>query len=239
MENQICNCENCHHQLCASRVPIFSTMDAGELNRIVSLIIRRQYIKGELIILEGSDLQGLIIINRGQVKVFRGTLEGREQILYIFSEGDFFGERNLFRDEKARYSVETLENTNICMIKKNDFQKLLREYPDIGIKIMEELVIRLGHLENAIESMGSKNVEARVGSVLLEFAGRYGKEHQKGIIVELPLSREGIANYIGLARETVSRKMSVLQDEGIIEMVGNKKIIIIDKEALEKSIEQI
>ncbi|TYQ18114.1 UNVERIFIED_CONTAM: CRP/FNR family transcriptional regulator [Acetivibrio alkalicellulosi] len=224
MIKQICNCENCQHQLCARRVPIFSTMDSGEQNRIVSLIIRRLYTKGELIILEGSNLEGLIIINRGQVKVFRDTLEGREQILYIFSEGDFFGEKNLFRNEQATYSVEALEDTNICMIKKSDFQKFLREYPDIGIKIMEELCSRLERLENTIESMGVKNVESRVGSVLFEFAERYGKEHQRGIMIELPLSREGIANYIGLARETVSRKMNLLQDEGIIEMIGNKSV---------------
>jgi len=60
----------------------------------------------------------------------------------------------------------------------------------------------------------------------------YGKESQNGIIVELPLSREGIANYIGVARETVSRKMNMLQEEGIIEMVGNKKVIIRNIDAL-------
>lgn len=237
MSKHTCSCEDCQHQLCAKRVPIFSTLDAGELSRITNLIIRRQYEKGELIILEGSSLEGLIIINRGQVKVFRDTLEGREQILYIFSQGDFFGEKNLLRNEEAAYNVEALERTNICMIKKSDFQKLLREHPDIGIKIMEELCNRLDRLENTIESMGAKNVEARVSSVLLEFSERYGKEHKKGILIELPLSREGIANYIGLSRETVSRKMSLLQDEGVIEMIGNKKVIIIDKEALEKSIE--
>ena len=126
---------------------------------------------------------------------------------------------------------------NICMIKKSDFQQLLREYPDISLKIIEDLCNRLDRFENTIESMGTKNVEARVNAVLLEFAGKYGKEHKKGLIIELPLSREGIANYIGLTRETVSRKMSLLQDEGIIEMVGNKKVIILDKLALEKSIE--
>jgi len=80
--------------------------------------------------------------------------------------------------------------------------------------------------------MGTKNAEERVSAVLLEFARKYGKESQNGIIVELPLSREGIANYIGVARETVSRKMNMLQEEGIIEMVGNKKVIIRNIDAL-------
>ena len=237
MSKHACSCERCQHQLCTRKVPIFSALNAEELSRVAGLIVRRQYAKGELIIFEDSSLESLIIINKGRVKAFRDTNEGKEQILYIFSEGDFFGEKNLLINQKAAYGVEALEETKICMIRKSNFQQLLREYPDISLKIMEELCNRLDRLENAVESMGAKKVEARVNAVLLEFARKYGKDHPEGLVIELPLSREGIANYIGLTRETVSRKMSLLQDEGIIEMVGNKRVVILDKKALEESIE--
>jgi len=232
MNKHSCDCENCQHQVCAKRVPIFSTLNNEEISRVVSLINRKQYLRGEMIIMEGSRLDSLIIINSGKVKAFKDTLEGKEQILYIFSQGDFFGEKNLLVNHNATYNVEALEETNVCTIKKADFQQLLREYPEIGFKIMEALCSRLERLENAIESMGTKDVEARVSAVLLEFARKYGKDNQNEIVVELPLSREGIANYIGVSRETVSRKMNLLQDEGIIEMVGNKKIIIRNIDAL-------
>jgi len=229
-----CNCSNCEHRLCAKKVPIFSTLNEEEMNKVVNLIIRRKYSKGEIIFLEESKLDSLIIINKGQVKAFRDTQEGKEQILYIFSGGDFLGEKNLLTNKKATYNTEALENTNVCMIRKEDFRQLLREYPEIGFKIMEELCNRLEHFENAIESMGTKDVDARVNSVLLEFASKFGKKTSKGILIELPLSREGIANYIGLTRETVSRKMSKLQDDGMIEMIGNKKVIIKSPEGLSK-----
>ncbi len=237
MSKHISDCVHCRNEPCAHRVQIFSTLDEVELSRIVQLIIRRKYGKGELIILEGSNLESLIIINRGQVKAFRDTLEGKEQILYIFSAGDFFGEKNLLRNKRATYHVEALEETHLCMIHQNDFKQLLREFPDIGFKIMEELCDRLDRLESAIESMGVRSVEARVSMVLLEFSKKYGKKSTDGILIELPLSREGIANYIGLTRETVSRRMSLLQDEGIIRMIGNKRIMILNKKALEQSIE--
>ena len=237
MEKALCHCERCSHQLCAHRVPIFSTLSEDELGRVVNLIVRREYAKGELIVMEGAYLENLVIINLGQVKAFKNSQEGKEHILYIFSEGDFFGEKNLFMEQASAYNVAALETTNICMISKKDFQILLHEYPDIGIKIIVELTVRIDKLENTIQSMGVRSVDVRVNSVLLEFAKKYGKAHSKGLEIDLPLSREGIANYIGLTRETVSRKMNLLQEEGIIEMIGNKKVILIDIQALESSIQ--
>ncbi len=237
MKNGACACGQCQHQLCAKRVPIFSSLDEEELNRVVGLIIRRQFAKGETVFLEGSELDSLNIVNHGMVKAYRYTQEGKEQILYIFSEGDFFGEKNLLSRQEATYNVEALEPTHICMIRSSDFQALLREYPDISLKIIRELSRRLDRLENAVQNMGTKNAEARIGAVLLEFAEKYGTSQAAGIQFELPFSREGIANYIGVARETVSRRLNHLQEEGVIDMIGNKKIIIKDHEALREELE--
>lgn len=237
MNNHLCNCEKCHHQMCTKRVPIFATLEAEELRRVANLILRKEYAKGQLIIMEGERFDNLVIINQGQVKAFRNTTEGKEQILYIFSEGDFFGEKNILREKESAYHVEALEKTKICMINKKDFQTLLQELPEIGIKIVDELSNRIDRLENTIQSMGMKNVDVRINTVLLEFAKKYGRNSEVGLEIDLPLSREGIANYIGLTRETVSRKLTSLQEEGIIEMSGNKKIILLNKSALEELIE--
>lgn len=231
-----CACENCHDKMCSKRVPIFSSFDQEEIARVSSLIVRREYKKGELIIMEGAVIESLVIINSGRVKAYRNTSSGREHILYIFSEGDFFGEKNLLQNRAATYNAEALEDTGICTIHKKAFQELMREYPELSFKVMEELCNRLVRLENTIESMGTRNVELRVNSVLLEFARKYGRAESGGILIELPMSREGIANYIGLTRETVSRKMSLLQEEGIIEMMGNKKVIILDMNRLKENI---
>jgi len=220
------HCNTCHHELCATRVPIFSSLDQKQLSFILSLINRKKYDKGELLLRQGEPSRNLVIVNQGKVKAFTDTVEGKEQILYIFSPGDFFGEKSLLMDEVASYHIETLEQTNVCMIQKEDFQNLIKKDSNIALKVMEELCRRLDKLEKTIETMGTKSVETRINNVLIEFAQKYGKDHEKGIIIELPLSREGIANYLGLTRETVSRKLSLLQEEGIIEMVGNKKVII-------------
>jgi len=237
MDKSLYSCNACQHKLCAGRVSLFTSLDTDQLMQVMKLIVHKEYKKGELLLYEGEVRNDLVVINKGQVKAFRNTVDGKEQILYIFSEGDFFGEKNLLRDQASNYAVEALEETHVCIIHKGDFQNLVKQYPDIGLKVMEVLCQRLDRLENTVENMGTRTVSARISSVLLEFAEKFGKESPQGIIIDLPLSREGIANYIGLTRETVSRKMSSMQDEGLIEMIGNKKVLLLDKAALEKSVE--
>ena len=237
MKTNSCDCGTCRHKLCAQRVPIFSGLNEEELSHVADLIQRRQYLKGEIIQLEGSDADCLTIINQGKVKAFRYTQEGKEQILYLFSEGDFFGESNLFGGKEAAYHAEALEQTSICMIARNDFQELVRRYPEISLKIIGALCTRLERLETTIQNMGTRSVEGRISSVLLEFAERYGVTGSKGVLITLPFSREGMASYIGIARETISRKLTLLQDAGTIEMIGNKKILLLNEEALRRELE--
>jgi CRP/FNR family transcriptional regulator len=185
---------------------------------------------------EGDTVDRLIIINSGKAKGCRYTLEGKEQILHLYSEGDFFGEKYLLTDKEASFNIEALEKVHVCMILKDDFRQLVKSHTDIGFKIMEELSNKLERLENTIEQMSTRSVEVRVISALVEFANKFGEKVESGILVTLPLSREGIASYIGVTRETVSRSMNGLQDEGLIEMIGNKKVRIRDLEVIKKMI---
>jgi CRP/FNR family transcriptional regulator len=228
------SCRNCEHKLCARRVPIFSNLEEHELQQVVALIRRKRYQKGENLLFEWGELQGLVIINQGKAKAYSNTLEGKEQILHIFYPGDFFGEKNLFVDKKTAYSVKAIEPVAICMISKKDFQSLIRKYPGITSKILEALVIKIENLENMIENMGSKSVDARMSKVLLDFMERSLdiEKVENTEIFNLPLSREELANYIGVSRETVSRKLTGLQDLGIIRLIGNKKIQILDENKL-------
>ncbi|NTV90820.1 MAG: Crp/Fnr family transcriptional regulator [Clostridiales bacterium] len=236
MGKRDCGCNKCIENSCARKVPILSMLDEGEADFISDLVLHRNYSKGSMIYMEGDSLESLVIINEGSVKVFSYTHDGKEQILYIFSQGDFFGERNLMKSHKSPYYVEALEDTQVCMINKKDFEALLIRHPGIGLKIIDELNTRLERLEDTVKNMGTKTVESRISATLAEFAGKYGVEQKDGILVELPLSREGIANYIGLTRETVSRKLGLMQDDGIIEMIGNKKILIRKVDSLREKI---
>jgi len=166
----------------------------------------------------------------GSVKAYKYTQDGREQILYIFSEGDFFGEQYLLNKINASYTVEALENVKVCMLTKSQFRHLLAAYPDIAVKVIEELGGRMATLENTMQSLGIRSIDSRISSLLMDFSEKYGRTVPEGI-----LSREGIANYLGIARETVSRKLMQLESDGIIRSVSNKSLLLLDIEVLKEA----
>jgi CRP/FNR family transcriptional regulator len=228
-----CRCDDCNHHYCASKVPIFSSLKTEQLQVLTEYITQRSFQKNENIVIEGSPIENLIFINRGQAKAYKISMDGRENILYLFSEGDFFGEKNFLSQQKSTYNVTALSLTEVCMIHRKDFQQVVTKYPEIALEIIDALSQRIDRLEKSLDR-GNRQVESRIHEVLLEFSQKYGEPHAKGWMVKLPVNREGLANYIGVARETVSRKMTLLESEGAIRMIGNNKVLILDQNLLEE-----
>mgnify|MGYP000937826506 len=120
------------------------------------------------------------------------------------------------------------------MFTKENFTQLILNYPNIAMQIIEELGERVTNLLNTIQNMGAKSVDARVSSLLLDFSKKYGEKVPEGTLIRLPLSREGMANYLGLARETVSRKLGQFENEGYIQSVSNKSILIKEEDIIKE-----
>lgn len=228
------SCEECTGKYCARKAPIFSVLDNEQLSEMMSMIIRRRYKKGQILFFEGDLSDKFYIINKGKIKIFKYTKEGKEQILYILSEGDFIGYLNLLKKGKMEFNAEALEDVSVCILTKDDFDKLVKKAPEISLRILENLHDRLISLENLVQTLSTKDIEVRIAALLRSFAKDFGKEEKEGIVIELPLTREEMANYIGVTRETMSRKLTAMEEDGVIELVGNKKIVIKDIETLEE-----
>jgi len=226
-------CKKCKGRYCANKVSIFSILQEQQLKEITDKIARKKYKKGQIIFFEGDISDKLYVINKGKIKVFKYTKEGKEQILYILSEGDFVGDLSLLKKDEHKFNAEALEDVNMCELTKDDFDGIIKHNPEIALKILQVVYDRILKLENLIQSLSTKDIEARIAGLLLSFIKDFGQPNGDTIELELPLSREDMANYIGVTRETISRKLSSMQDEGIIELLGNKKIVIHKIEDLE------
>lgn len=227
-------CQRCSQGLCAEKVPIFAGLTKDELKKIILLTVNHQYRKGEALITEGADTDTLYIVNEGMVKLCKVNSEGKEQILRVLKDGDFFGELNIFGDIKtANFSAYAIRDTNICSVSRAKMTHIMKENPGISLKILGTLSRRLASTENLAQKLSSGNADSRTAFVLLELAEKYGVTGSEGVMIHLPLNREELASYAGLTRETLSRKLSGLEKEGIVKSLGNKSILLLDPEFLE------
>lgn len=227
-------CKQCTGKYCTKKISIFSILEDQQQKALTKSIIHRTFKKGSIIFAEGDISDKFYLITQGKVKLSKYTRDGYEQLLYILAEGDYLGDLSLLKKSKSACSAEAIEDTTVCILTKDDFDNTLKTTPALAIKIMELLHDRIINLEYLLQTLGMKEVESKLTGLLLGFIKDFGTPSKEGIVLDLPLSREDIGNHIGASRETVSRKLSVMQDEGILELDGHKKIIIKNLSKLEQ-----
>lgn len=226
-------CMKCNNNGCAKKVSIFSSLNDTDIDKIVRMTGHNSYKKGDYLCYEGDTTSKLFIVNDGKIKLSKINKEGKEQILRILSTGSFFGEYYLFSDnEPYNYSAIAISDVKICTLSKSDMDKLLEEHREISQKIFFEISKRLIQTENLVQNLSTNDTNSKVAYVLMQLADKYGVTESNQIRVEIPINREEMANYAGVTRETMSRKLSSFEKLHIIESKGNKIILIKDKEAL-------
>jgi cAMP-binding proteins - catabolite gene activator and regulatory subunit of cAMP-dependent protein kinases len=201
---------------------------------VLNLITKESFEKGDIIFSEGEVFDKLFIVNKGSIKVYKYNKEGKEQILYFLKEGEFLGDLNLLKKDIFKFNAAALEATNMCIIHKDDFDSLIKTNPEISIKVLEYAHDRISSLESLVQTLTTKDIEIRLASLLLTLANTFGVKVHNGVEITLPLTREDMANFIGVTRETISRKLSSFQSENIIELYENKVILIKDLNTLKE-----
>ena len=231
-------CENCNHRLCARKVPIFSFLSEEELTKIVDMTGHKSYKKGDMLCSEGDVSNTLFIINEGTVKISKLTKEGKEQIIHIYTSGEFFGELSLFSsNELYNFDVYAICDVKLCTLTKQDMDEILISNPQIALKLLQVLTNRLTQTENLAQNLATNDAEIRIAFMLLEFAEKYGIPTDLGLEIKLPINKEEMANYVGVTRETISRKLRAFEELGLISLIGNKILIIKQLDMLKSYVE--
>lgn len=205
-----------------------SSLDAQEVDKFSEFISTRTYEKGEIVFEEGQKANKLFIICKGQAKVFQSNPGGKEQILYLLTDGDFFGAFNLLKEDEFDSSCVTLEKTQISTLEKSAFDEIVLSNPKITLKIFEKAYERIRKAETLVARLSSGNPDAKVLGLLYDMAVDHGHVTSKGVVLELTMNREELGSYAGIARETMSRKLKMFQEAGLIQLIGAKKILIYD-----------
>ena len=215
-------------------VPIFTDLRDPDLNKIASKMVPRVYEKGQMILLEESMGETFFIITQGAVKVTRLSADGREVILAILGESDFFGEMSLLDGEGRSANIVANEDAKVLTLSRNDFLDCLESYPKIAIALLEELATRLRKSDQQIESLSLSDSEHRIGITLIRLAAELGTIKQGHVTVKNLPYQQDIANMAGTSRETVSRTLKLLEDKKLVSR-ENRNLTIYNYDAFRQA----
>ena len=202
-------------------VPIFTDLSDSDLNRIASKMVSRDYEKGQMILLEESTGETFFIMTSGTVKVTRLSDDGREVILALLGESDFFGEMSLLDGEGRSANIVANEDAEVMTLSRRDFLECLETYPKIAISLLEELAVRLRKSDQQIESLSLSDSEQRIGITLIRLAEERGTIKRGDVTVQNLPYQQDIANMAGTSRETVSRTLKLLEDKKLVKRNGS------------------
>lgn len=229
-----CGCDNCKKNgvTCVDKISLFDSLTLDQKNLILSKSIHKNYEKGEIIFSPGDPGDNLYIINSGEVKIYKLSSQGKQQTLHVLGAKDFLGEHALFDSKPIMNSAEAMKKTNICVLKGSDIRDLILQHPEMGLKILEQYAKKNVQILDIVESIGLYDVEQRIAKYLLDLSREFSVKSFR-----LPFSKGTLASIIGTSQETLSRKLSSMQEEGIIALTGQRNIEILDENRLSDILE--
>jgi CRP/FNR family transcriptional regulator len=217
------------------RVPVFSTLAALELERVAQVAVPRRFEGGEVVFREGDQSDTCYIVRTGLCRAIREHQDGRSITLAHFGPGDIFGELAMFDDERRSATVEAIDPTDATAILGADMRRLLRQHPDIAVKLISSLGRRLRETNERLARQSFQTVQSRVAAVLVQLVeaerGKGERGESAGADVPITSTQADLAQLAGSSRESASRFLAVLERAGIITQ-GRGKLVVHDPEAL-------
>jgi CRP-like cAMP-binding protein len=215
------------------RVPVFSSLAEHDLARVAEVAVPRRFASGEIVFREGDESDTCYIVKSGRARAIREHGDGRSITLAHFGPGDIFGELAMFDAERRSATVETVAETEAIAILGGDMRRLLRQHPDIAVKLLQALGRRLRETNERLTRQSFQTVQSRVAAVLAQLVGAAREEGATGPDVLIAQTQAELAQLAGSSRESASRFLAVLERAGIITQ-GRGKLVVHDPEALER-----
>ena len=207
--------------------PYFAVLNENDLEHIARQTIVRHYDKGEQVFAEGDPCQGLYIVQEGEVRVYKLSPEGREQVLRYFTNGHSFNEVAVFDGGGNPAHASASTASTLWIIPRDLIFEFVRTRPELAVAVIQNLGGQLRHLVGLVEDLSLRHISARLAKLLLEAASEGGTAHK--------LTQQEMAARLGTVREMVARALKQLESRGLI-AVTQGRVVILDRKTLEKMI---
>ncbi len=214
-------------------VPAFSTLGDADLAAVADVTVPRSFSSGETVFREGDQSDTCYVVRSGQARAIREHTDGRSITLATFGPGDIFGELAIFDEEHRSATVEALGDTEVIAILAGDMRRMLREHPDIAVKLLGALSRRLRETNERLTRQSFQTVQSRVAAVLAELVAAERSQGAGESDVLITATQTDLAQLAGSSRESASRFLAVLERAGIITQ-GRGKLTVHEPLALER-----
>lgn len=210
-------------------VSYFAQLPEPVLAALAAACVERRYDRGQIIFLEGDPCAGLHIVAAGEVKVFKLSPQGREQILHRFGPGDTFNDVAVLDGGPNPASAAALTDAKLWVITRGEMRRLVQAYPALAWALIESIARRTRHLVGMVEDLSLRSVKSRLARLLLAEAERAAKSGE--LDRSQMVTQAEMAARLGTVREMIGRALRELADERLIEF-DRHRIVIIDPEGL-------
>ncbi len=204
-------------------IPYFEDLDARALERIRVSVFDLRLVKGQVLFTEGEPAQAMYMVRSGQVKIFKVSPDGREQVLRIAAAGDCFNEVPIFDEGPNPANAQAVEPAALWGIRRTDMRRLVEEHPAIAIGFLKAFAGKLRYFTRKVEDLSFRSVTSRVAKLLLEIVEDDGKG---GLRLKQRFTQQEMAAVVGTAREMIGRAFRTLEKEGAIKLERHRVVIV-------------
>lgn len=217
----------------------FRELNDFEITKISDIAIAREWKKHSLVFLQGDPLENVYFIYDGKIKIYKSDINGKEQIVAIAKKGEMFPHVGFFRKGDYPAYAEVLESSTLIAVPISKFETVLIENPELCIKVFKVLGEKIVDLQNRLEEQILNNTYEQIIKLLIRLAQKHGKEQKDGtILLKSEFTNKDLANMIGTTRETISRTLTKMKKDELIE-VDEEGNMIVDVEILMEEINLI
>lgn len=205
------NCRQCS----AVSASVFVALNEENIHRITDSKTCSVYAKGQIVFGESAYPLGIFCIKQGSVKEYRTSQTGHEQIIRISKKGDIIGYEALLTNNRYETTAEALEDVVLCFVPSSTFNDVLAAEGNLCSSMMKMMAFELQYMKEKVAELALKNVRERLAHTLLELRKTYGTE-EDDLILDIPLTRESLAQIVGAAPENIIRLLSEFKREKLI-----------------------
>jgi len=221
-----------------TRSPLFQDLAPHDLDAVLAAARRHAVRRGDVLFRQGEPAHIVYMLTRGEVKLTQIRPDGREVVLRYVGPGEIFGGIAALGHGEYPVTAEVAEAGETLTWDGDALSRLMERYPRIALRALRLVIDRVHELQERIVELATQRVEQRIARALLRLARKTGRKVQGGILIEMPLSEEDLAEFAGTTLYTVSRTFTHWEERGIVE-TGRERVLIRSPEGLEAIAEDL